>query len=113
MQTYLLLFRANYDEIAKASSEEMENRNTDWMKWLDSISAQNKLVGGNHLGNDGRIVHANDTVENGTFAQKEVSVLGYILVQADSYDDAVIIAKACPILGGEGNSVEVRELHSM
>lgn len=113
MQTYLLLFRADYKAIEKTSPAEIQTRNTSWMAWLDSISAEGKLVGGNHLGNDGRIVFGNGIVENSTFATNGMSVLGYILIQANDYEDAEKIAKACPILGAEENSVEVRALHSM
>ena len=33
----------------------------------------------------------------------------YIIIKAKDLDDAVSIAKDCPILQGEGTSVEVRE----
>lgn len=113
MKTYLLLFRASYNEIAKTSPEEMQRRNETWMDWLDTISAEGKLAGGNHLGNGGYVVMADGIVENGTFAETGVSVLGYILVKTETYDDALLIAKRCPILAGKGNSVEVRALHSI
>lgn len=112
MKTYLLLFRADYKDITKVSREEMQSRNDDWMKWLDSIASQGNLVGGNHLDTDGRIVK-NNGVAKGTLQVEGTSVLGYMLVQSASYEDAVKIAETCPILGGDGNSVEVRELHSM
>jgi hypothetical protein len=38
------------------------------------------------------------------------SVAGYILIFAKDMDEAVHIAKACPILLGEGTSVEVRKV---
>ena len=113
MQTYILLFRADYKAIEKTSPEEMQNRNKSWMAWLDSISAEGKLAGGNHLGDDGRIVFGNGIVENSTFATNGMSILGYILIQANDYDDAERIAKSCPILGAEEKSVEVRALHSI
>jgi hypothetical protein len=113
MQTYLLLFRASYAEIEKTSPEEMQRRNATWMDWLNAISAEGKLAGGNHLGNDGYVVKADGVVEKGTFAETGVSVLGYILVKTETYDEALLIAKDCPILAGKDNSVEVRALHAM
>ena len=35
---------------------------------------------------------------------------GYIIVRADSIDEAVQFAGGCPILQGEGNSKEVRKI---
>lgn len=113
MQTFLLLFRANYQLIAEVSASEMQQRNSDWMQWLNTMQERKQLAGGNHLDTEGRVVRANDVVENGTMKSEGNSVLGYLLIQAENYDAAVLIAKECPILAGEGNTVEVRALHSM
>jgi len=111
MRTYLLLFRAGYDQIAKVSEEEMKQRNLDWAGWVDTIAARGLLEGGNHLGNEGKVVRA-DTVTDGTVTAEGMSVLGYLLLKASSDEEAVKIARDCPILAGEGNSVEVRPLYS-
>jgi hypothetical protein len=113
MNTFLLLFRADYSAIEVVAPEVMQQRNADWMAWLKGISAEGKLVEGNHLGNDGRIVKGKNEVVEGTVTNEGTSILGYLLVSADSYNDAVNIAKACPILEGKGNSVEVRALHAV
>lgn len=113
MKTYLLLFRADYRAIEVVAPEVTQQRNADWMAWLEHISVEGKMVDGNHLGKDGRIVKGGNEVVEGTVTNEGKSILGYFLVLADSYDDAVIIAKACPILEGEGNSVEVRALHAV
>ena len=113
MKTYLLLFRADYNAIEAVAPEVTQQRNIDWMAWLEHISAQGKLVNGNHLGNDGRIVKGKNDVTDGPLTTEGKSILGYLLILADSYDDAIIIAKACPILEEANNSVEVRALHAV
>jgi Uncharacterized protein conserved in bacteria len=35
---------------------------------------------------------------------------GYIIVRAESADEAAEFAKGCPVLAGEGNTVEVRKI---
>jgi hypothetical protein len=35
---------------------------------------------------------------------------GYIIVKADSVEEAVEFAKGSPVLQGEGNSIEVRKI---
>jgi hypothetical protein len=42
--------------------------------------------------------------------ENTASILGYILILASSLDQAVELAKDCPILSGKGTSVEVREI---
>jgi hypothetical protein len=46
----------------------------------------------------------------GHFGEIKETIGGYIIVKADSVDEAVEFAKGCPALQGEGNSVEVRKI---
>ncbi len=110
MKAFLLLFRADYKEIAAAPPQEMEPRMKQWMDWINSIAAQNKLAaGGNHLSSTGKVVKKKK-VTDGPYAEIKESILGYIIINESSYEEAVAWAQACPILEGEGNSVEVREI---
>jgi hypothetical protein len=111
MKEYLLLFRANYQDIAGVSAEEIRERNNRWMDWIDDLVDQNHLAeGGNHLTPEGKVLRANGSITNEPFGETKESILGYILILATSLDDAVELAKNCPILAGKGTSVEVREI---
>jgi hypothetical protein len=81
------------------------------MDGLDkSIATQNKLTDrGNRLTNTGKVMKSNNVVTNGPFIEIKEFIGGYSLVKAESYDDAVELAKSCPILNVGGN-VEVREI---
>ncbi len=46
---------------------------------------------------------------NGPFVEIKESIGGYSLVKSESYEDAIEIAKSCPILP-VGGHVEIREL---
>ncbi len=48
-------------------------------------------------------------ITDGPYTVNRESVAGYIVIFAKDIDDAVRIARKCPILRGEGTSVEVRE----
>jgi hypothetical protein len=81
------------------------------MDWIGGIAAQNKFVLGNGLPFDGsKVVHHNKMVTNGPFGDVKETVGGYIIVKANSVDEAVEFAKDSPILQGEGNTVEVRRI---
>ena len=110
MDEFILIFR-HQDGRKVASHEQI----SIWMKqtadWMGSISSQNKLIGGNGLlFDDGRIVRSGNVVINGPFGEINETIGGYIIVKADSVNEAVEFAKGCPILQGEGNSVEVRKI---
>jgi len=59
---------------------------------------------------DARVVRPNNVVTNGPFGEIKETIGGYIIVKADSVDEAVEFAKGCPVLQGEGNSMEVRKI---
>ena len=110
MDEYILIFR-HEDGLKVASPEQIQI----WMKqtkdWMSGISAQKKLTGGNGLPfADARVVHYNNIVTNGPFGALKETIGGYIIVKAESVDEAVEFAKGCPVLQGDGNTVEVRKI---
>lgn len=96
-----------------ASPEQIQIWMKQTMDWIGGIAAQNKYVGGNGLSfDDARVVttkNGKPLVTNGPFGDIKETLGGYILVKAESVEEAVEFAKGLPILQGEGNSVEVRK----
>jgi hypothetical protein len=81
--------------------------------WIGSAPflQKNKFVGGTGLPfDDARVVHHNSLVTNGPFGDIKETIGGYIVVKADSVDEAVEFAKGSPVLQGPGNTVEVRKI---
>ena len=110
MDEFILIFR-HEDGLRVASPEQIKV----WMKqtrdWMGGIAALNKLSGGNGLPfADARVVWPDNIVTKGPFGKIKETIGGYIIVKADSVDEAVEFAKGCPVLQGEGNSVEVRKI---
>jgi hypothetical protein len=110
MDEFILIFR-HEDGLKVASPEQIQI----WMKqtrdWMGGIAAQNKLVGGNGLPfQESRVVRPKNVVTNGPFGEIKETIGGYIIVKANSIDEAVEFAKGCPVLQEEGNSVEVRKI---
>lgn len=110
MQEFMLIFR-HQDGSKLVSPEQMQQWMKQTMDWIDGIAAQNKFIGGNGLPfDDARVVKHNNVVTNGPFGEIKETIGGYIMVKADSVDEAVEFAKGCPVLQGDGNTVEVRKI---
>lgn len=110
MEEYMLIFR-HEDGKKVASPEQIQTWMKQTMDWIGGIAAQNKFSGGNGLPfEDARVVRSNNIVTNGPFGEIKETIGGYIIVKANSVDEAVAFAKGSPVLQGEGNSVEVRKL---
>lgn len=110
MDEFILIFR-HEDGTKVASPEQLQVWMKQTMDWIGGIAAQNKFSGGNGLPfEDSRVVKSNMVVTNGPFGDIKETIGGYIIVKASSVDEAVEFAKGCPVLQGEGNSVEVRRI---
>ncbi|MBO9619395.1 MAG: transcription initiation protein [Niabella sp.] len=113
MKDFLFLYRADYSAYAKRSPEELQSITKKWMDWIGSIAAQNKLADpGNRLENGGRVVKPNNVVTDGPYCEIKESLGGYSLVRVDTIEEAVALAKGCPVYT-IGGSVEVREISKM
>lgn len=110
MDEYALIMR-HEDGRKIASPEQMEIWMKQTMDWIGGIAAQNKFVGGTGLPfEDARVVKHNKVVTNGPFGEIKETIGGFMTVKADSIEEAVEFAKGCPVLQGEGNTVEVRKI---
>ena len=115
MNEYLLLFRMDITSPeAQPSPEQMDLYMMQWERWINSIADQNKLAeGGNHLSAEGKVLSSGNKINSGPYTVNKESVAGYIIILASNLDEAVSIAQDCPILLGEGTSVEVRRIASV
>ena len=106
----MLIFR-HEDGSKVASPEQIQAWMKQTMDWIGGIAAQNKFVLGNGLPfDDSRVVWHSQVVTNGPFGEIKETIGGYIIVKANSVEEAVEFAKGCPVLQGDGNSVEIRKI---
>jgi hypothetical protein len=105
---YLLLFRGNawYNNL---SPEELQKAMGQFKAWFDRLTQEGKLKGAQPLMREGKIVSGKNgrLVADGPFAESKEAIGGYFLLEINTLDEAVAVAKACPTLE-YGTQVEVR-----
>jgi hypothetical protein len=113
MEEFALIMR-HEDGVKIASPEQIQLWMKQTMDWIGSIAAQNKFVSGTGLPFENAKVVTNKggkpVVTNGPFGDIKETIGGLIIVKADTVEEAVEFAKGCPVLQGEGNSLEVRRI---
>lgn len=88
--------------------EEMKEAMQPYQEWIAGIAAQDKLVAPPKRWDiDGRVISKGKKTHHGPYAEETVSIGGLFLIKANDYEEAVEIAKACPIIK-YGAIVEVR-----
>ena len=111
MNEFVLLFRLDLlTKEAQPTPEQLKMYMKEYQKWVDGIISQNQFVGGKGLSTEGRDLRSNHVLTDAPFAEIKESIAGYVIIKAKDLDEAVRLAKDCPILLGEGNSVEVRQI---
>lgn len=106
---YLLLLHTS-DWWTKAGREELEKYIAQSQAWLERLMASGKIKGGQALARSGAIVSGNGRrVTDGPFAESKEVVGGYLLLNVETFEEAVAIAQTAPNLA-HGARVEVRSL---
>jgi hypothetical protein len=105
---YLLLLRNTQIE-KRLSLDEMQEAMQRFNAWLDRWTRAGAIKSGQPLGNEGKTITGakSRTMADGPFPEAKEAVGGYILVQAESFDEAVKIASEWPLLEYDA-FVEVR-----
>lgn len=109
---FMLVFRYEPNNNYQPSETEMNEMHQQWGAFIGNIAIQEKLVSTHQLGFEGKQVFANKSVVNGIHIAEKQTLGGNMIVKANTIDEAVEIAKNCPILLMGGN-VEVRAIQPM
>jgi len=107
---YMLLFRGPHWDKG-LSTNELQQAMNEVMAWFEGLNERSKIKGAQPLSGQGRVISGTDGrfVVDGPFAESKEAVGGYLILQADSLDEAVEIARSMPTLR-YGVSVEVRPI---
>lgn len=100
--------------MASMSPEERQSHMQEWTDWMQGLAERGQLIDGLPLNAAGKQVSKNGTVvTDGPFAEGAEIVGGYLMVNANSLDDATELSKGCPILQAEDGHIEVREIMNL
>ncbi len=105
---YLLLFRGK-EWYSSLTPDEIQKTMDQIKCWFERLTESGKLKAAQPLKREGAIVSGKTgrIVADGPFAESKEVIGGYVLVEVESLDEAIAIAKSCPTLRF-GMEVEVR-----
>lgn len=107
MPRYLLIYRDSTDPQPQPSPEEMQGFLAMWNDWFKKFDG--KIVDpGDGLLPTGRVLKSGGVVADGPYVEAKEMIGGFTVVEANSYDEAVIVARDCPI-AATGGAIEIRE----
>ena len=111
MTKYLYLFRGGDKPMSELSPEEQQQHMGEWSTWMQSLAEKGQLIDGLPLHGAGKQVSNKGTlVTDGPFAEGAEMVGGYLMVKANSLDEATEMSKGCPMLQFDEGHIEIREI---
>lgn len=114
MKDFMLVFRSHAtseEAFANQSPEQLQAEMALWTNWMDAIAKQGKMVGGQPLLPEGKVLRGKaKKLTDGPYTEGKDIVGGYMIIKANDYDDAVKLSLGCPSLNAEDGSVEIREI---
>lgn len=110
MAKFMFVYR-NGHMSAAPSPAEIQKALEKWGAWIEKYSKSGHFVDpGDGLKPGGRVVRPKGVVSDGPFVESKEVLGGYSIVQAESYEAALAIARECPALEDADGSLEIREL---
>lgn len=78
--------------------------------WIEDMRDQGHILGGDPLTDQGTVVtHKAGSVVDGPFVESKEAVGGYLLLRAETFEEACALARQCPVLQ-YGLQIEVRRV---
>jgi hypothetical protein len=109
---FMLLFRFEPSNDYQPTAAELALMQQQWGAFIGQIAIKEKLVSTYQLGFEGQQITPDLSVSEGLYVASKQTVAGNMVVRASSLDEAVEMAKGCPILF-MGGTVEVRNILPM
>lgn len=110
MKEFMMLFHYVPQTEYQPSPEEIQAEIKKWQDWIGDIASQGKFVSTNQLAPNGKTLSVDHVITDGPYAEVKEIVGGYIIVNASHFEDALEIAKGCPVFAYPGAKVEVRPI---
>jgi hypothetical protein len=110
MKDFLVLLREDDGRTIQHSASEMEKHQLNWKNWLEAANQKGRLTGGKALTLRGNVIrNFGAQISEGPYANGKEIVGGYLLIKAESLEEATELMKSCPVFESDGFA-EVREV---
>ena len=106
----MLLFRQPTYDQSTITPQELQALIKKWQDWVGGIVAQGKIGSyGPRLAQEGKVLRSGGVITDGPFVEIRERLGSFLIVKAESLEEATTLAHGCPALDVDG-SVEIRPI---
>ncbi|MBI2689247.1 MAG: transcription initiation protein [Acidobacteria bacterium] len=111
MAKFTYLFRGDQKLLWSMSPEQMQQTMKKWMEWKDMLERGGHMQKSTErMDHAGKVVRGKaKSVTDGPYVEIKDSIGGSMVIEATDMEQAVELAKGCPILDSDG-TVEIRAM---
>lgn len=103
----MFLIREDIARVKERSEEQMQADIQEYTQWVEGLTKSGHFISGDPLEAEGRYLTKDTILTDGPFIESKEVITGYILLQAETLEEAIAIAKSCPVFR-TGGALEVR-----
>jgi hypothetical protein len=107
MQNFMFLIREDMAQLRELSEEQMQADIQEYTQWVEELTKSGHFISGDPLEPEGRYLTKDNIQTDGPFIESKEAITGYILIKAATLDEAIALAKGCPVFS-YGGALEVR-----
>jgi hypothetical protein len=108
MNKYLFIYKSPPATGQQPSPEETQQMFEAWNVWMTQFK-KNIVSGGDGLKPGGKVL-TDGKLSDAPFAEAKEIIGGYSIIQAESYDEAVVVARSCPMTHVPGSVIAIHEM---
>lgn len=110
MKHYMLFIREDLDAALQMTEEQGQADIQLMVQWVETLSKGGHYVQGEPLEPEALIARKDSIASDGAFIETKEGISGYIIIQAETLQQAGELAQQCPLMGKTVKSIEVRPI---
>lgn len=109
MKNFLILIREDIARLKEQDERESQAEIEAYSRWVEKLSETGNYLSGEPLEPAGLYMNPEQVVMEGPFIESKEVITGYILIKANSLEEAQSLASTCPVFE-YGGGLELRPI---
>ena len=109
MHHFMILLKEDLQAASLMSEEQLQEDIRQYTQWVEELAKNDHFISGEPLESRGWQLKKDDIITNGPFIESREAISGYFIIKADSDEQALELAKTCPVFRA-GGFLEIRPI---
>ena len=107
MHHFMILLKEDLQAASQMTEEQLQEDIRQYTAWVEELAKEGKFISGEPLESRGWQLKKDEVITDGPFIESKEAISGYFIIKAESDEQALAIARTCPVFRS-GGSLELR-----